>query len=339
MEEVRLISGVNRSCIYDLPRRDYHFVPNEIKGLIEKIEKQPIAVFDSLTEDEKEWVSEMEQQEWIAKVPAPTVEFFSKLNLEWESPSIITNAILEDGEHLGKSLKLVDELICKFIVIQCSDLKRLENILKQHFKVSNFQNIDVILEGGSLDQLEDLREQYPILGNVYTTENSEQEDVFQLVNSEERKPALTVNIDAFTEAQEHHLYYNRKLFISSGGEIKNAPESTQVFGNINELKGSGQLLAIVLTEEFKRNWYVSKEKCTVCKDCEFRMMCVDTREPKQNAEGEWYHEEECCYNPYISKWKGEEGYADLSSCGVEVLKGSQTINHQQLELINEELWS
>ena len=58
----------------------------------------------------------------------------------------------------------------------------------------------------------------------------------------------------------------------------------------------------------------SKDYINVCKDCEFRYSCTDSRIP-MNINNEWFYESECNYNPYISKWSNEIGYISLSDIG------------------------
>ena len=41
-------------------------------------------------------------------------------------------------------------------------------------------------------------------------------------------------------------------------------------------------------------------------------MCPDDRIPVKCKGGGWKQETECFYNPFIAKWKGEEGYLPLS---------------------------
>jgi hypothetical protein len=114
------------------------------------------------------------------------------------------------------------------------------------------------------------------------------------------------NIPLFSESQLHHTYFNRKLFISNSGDIKNAPECTTIVGKIQEITKPKELIALIKTREFQKYWYVFKESCEVCRDCEFRHVCVDNRVPHQREDGHWYHQEECNYDPYTGKWKEEE---------------------------------
>lgn len=86
-------------------------------------------------------------------------------------------------------------------------------------------------------------------------------------------------------------------------------------------------------------WHSAKTKTDICQNCEFRYMCIDNRLPTQRqTDGLWYHTVECNYNPYIAKWKGEEGYRTLAQCGVKSDETGFSIDHERIAKINEELW-
>ena len=67
-------------------------------------------------------------------------------------------------------------------------------------------------------------------------------------------------------------------------------------------------------------------------------MCFDNRIPIKRNEKEWFMESDCHYNPYIAKWKGEEGYKTLTECGIQSNKEGFKINRKKLNTINKELW-
>jgi hypothetical protein len=152
------------------------------------------------------------------------------------------------------------------------------------------------------------------------------------------RDTIFVNHQVYKESQKHHTYFNRKLYIGEKGEIKNAPECEEIFGYIQDIEDINEIKKIIEKPEFQKYWYVHKEICDVCKDCEFRHMCVDNRLPYKRKENEWYHKVECNYNPFICKWKGEEGYRTLAECGVISNENEYTIDHERIAKINEELW-
>jgi hypothetical protein len=67
-------------------------------------------------------------------------------------------------------------------------------------------------------------------------------------------------------------------------------------------------------------------------------MCTDNRVPFKRKKNEWFHKTECFFNPYISKWKEEEGYKTLSECGVISNENGFSIDHDKIAEINKVLW-
>ena len=164
-------------------------------------------------------------------------------------------------------------------------------------------------------------------------------DFIQIINNDSPFPKFAPSDLLYIESQSYNTYFNRKLYIGSNGEIKNAEESEKIFGYIQNLESSEDLKKIILTSEFQKYWLVKKEIIDICKDCEFRHMCVDNRLPYKRKENEWFHKIECNYNPYIAKWLGEKGYKTLEECGVFSNENGFFINHEKISKINEVLWN
>ncbi len=62
-------------------------------------------------------------------------------------------------------------------------------------------------------------------------------------------------------------------------------------------------------------------------------MCVANRLPIKRRDESWYHQIECNYNPYIAKWKGEDGYKTLIECDISVNLFGVNINNKKNQLI------
>lgn len=151
-------------------------------------------------------------------------------------------------------------------------------------------------------------------------------------------PLFKIELDSYRESYFRHKYYNKSIFINKRGEVKNTHKSKKVYGNVKSIKDVLELKKIASQAEFQKYWFAHKELCDVCKDCEFRHMCVDNRLPYQRKDGSWHHKIECDYNPYICKWKGEEGYKTLEECGVVSNENGFSINHEKVAAINKTLW-
>ncbi len=79
------------------------------------------------------------------------------------------------------------------------------------------------------------------------------------------------------------------------------------FGNINNIS----LQEVVDDNDFKSLWYIKKDNIEVCKDCEFRYMCIDCRCFIKDKSNIYSQPSKCKYNPYIGKWEGEKGYTPI----------------------------
>jgi radical SAM protein with 4Fe4S-binding SPASM domain len=72
-----------------------------------------------------------------------------------------------------------------------------------------------------------------------------------------------------------------------------------------------ELKQLSTDKEFTKLWNIKKDDTKVCKDCEYRYMCVDDRIPIKISETEYKYSTECGYNPYIAKWQDEEGWISV----------------------------
>lgn len=263
-----------------------------------------------------------------------------KIQLKWESPSKIENAIISVSEKnglldlskLSKILDILQELLCKHVVLNITCDPTMEGfksilatldkfnihsatiLLGYHEEYFSNNFADLIIDSGCVFSC--------IIFNSPFDKNFSNLIHFtskkQIFNYKKSFSQFASNIPLFLEAQNYNTYFNRKLFIGAAGEIKNAPECEEVFGNINKLNLKEDLEHIIEQNTFQQFWKINKDQCFVCKECEFRYMCVDNRKPYQSSDNIWFYKTECNYNPYIGKWKGEEGFQSLGELGIKL---------------------
>ncbi len=329
MSEAIFVNGYLRACIYDLSRNDYLFVPNKANDIIEKInfKKKSEIVLSDL---EYKWLDIFLLKELFFLVPKKAAKNFPKLNLDWESPSLITSSSVEYSSNFQRSLDLLDELICKQITIFCDSEEYIEEIANKHLCVTNFQNVDFLIKGKnkSID-INCYKEQFNVINDIsFLNKRKENNNFFS--------PFLVVNIDFFSESQKFNVYFNRKIHIDNNGNILNNYKSQEVYGNINSISDLNQFIDDI---SILYEWNVNKDKIDICKDCELRYMCLDDRKPiKKNINDTYFNNLECRYNPYIAKWEGEEGYKTLAECGVISDENGFYIDHDKIAEINKALW-
>jgi hypothetical protein len=243
---------------------------------------------------------------------------------EWHSPSIITNATIEVSVHngltnfdnLSRLLDMLAQLICKHMFIKIIDVIPVADIANLVDKITstNTYSVQLVLpyddeyysnEFGRII-IGQNKISYVIIEGSPFEKNIEDKIYFSkrdlVLKYEKSESQFSVHHSLFEESQKHHTYFNRKLHIGRAGEIKNALETENVFGFIQEISHFDQLLGIISSPEFQYYWFVHKGICAVCQDCEYRHMCVDNRVPICREDGSWYHALACNYNPYTGKW-------------------------------------
>ncbi|MDL2141418.1 grasp-with-spasm system SPASM domain peptide maturase [Flavobacterium tructae] len=325
------VKGFSRSIIYDLTRKTYDFIPN---GLFEILEQGIIDVEDyyktleksvhSIFEDyiqfllEKEYIFEIYNDSEISDYP--------NLELEFDYPSKISNAVIDFDDSfdlLLESVSRLEMMNCNFLSIRilseisCGDLEKIldfffESVIFSIDIVVNYNSnlsIDFIktlilkssrinsifVFGSPIDQYDNSLLSNG-MGDITYLKGTYQKDKILKIKGEQD---FIVNIKLFTESMNFNNFYNKKVYISERGDVKNSPFTEEVIGNIFK-----DLLDDLLNKDsFTNLWKVKKDNIVVCKDCEFRYMCVDNRIPKVKSDSEWFFEDECNYNPYLHSWK------------------------------------
>jgi SPASM domain peptide maturase of grasp-with-spasm system len=325
------VEGYTNIAFCDLERQCFHVYPKS------KFQNPAIPKDEKL--DMNRFVTEQATDEAIAflkerklimtdETIAGNVHIKAPTFYKWKSPSLITNAIIElsDENKLLNVTKFInvltclDAMLCKhlFLVIKRPvTLRRLELLIACIHK-ANVQSVKLAMPYRQIFYTDEFGElimkhekiQFVILESSPFEKNIENKIYFitkklNTYNLKKQKQFVS-NIPLFSESQLHHTYFNRKLFIGSSGEIKNAPECAIAVGNVHEISDPEHLISLIKTKDFQKYWYVFKESCEVCKDCEFRHVCVDNRVPHQREDGHWYHQQECNYDPYTGKWKDEQ---------------------------------
>ena len=135
----RIVKGYSRSLICDIQRSSFRFIPNEIadmlietKGMtVEQIKRKYNNEFDQIIQENFDLL-EMEEILFFTENP----EWFTTLNLEWDEPTELTNAIIDiDPEHKFDFASIWDqlgELGCEHIQIRIYkkiEIELLESIL------------------------------------------------------------------------------------------------------------------------------------------------------------------------------------------------------------------
>ena len=130
------VKGFKRSVIINLWKHEYHFIPNL---LYEKITKQWIKIpFETIQKSEidNEYIDFLLKNNLAYLFNSEEIKNFPKLNLEWDSPAKITNAIIDvkllNMNDIKSFIAQVYKLGCNFIQLRFYnnlDIENIENIV------------------------------------------------------------------------------------------------------------------------------------------------------------------------------------------------------------------
>lgn len=324
------VKGASRSIICDLQRGRYHFITNDLFSILNSQDKLSIAdIVDYYGIENREIINDyftfLESEEYIFFCDFIELDFFPKLDLTWDNPSTITNAIIDTdyiSNHDYPSIfKQLDSLGCNALQLRffCEiSIEELSNTLRfldtssitsielflpystdlTEGKVIKFANehlrVNLIVIHSYFEQkkIEDVSLPYCYI--LFTDDQIKGEDHCGFISKE----YFSIGIESFTEAQSFNSCLNRKISIDKGGFIKNCPSMISSFGHIQD----NRLEDILLNTNFTDVWNVNKDQIDICNDCEFRYICTDCR--AITIDNLHYSKPlKCSYDPYNEIWE------------------------------------
>ena len=326
------VRGANRGIICDLQRRTYVFVPNSLIALFNSESILDIDLVNSELDVEsidvfEEYVTMLKSQEFIFEITDSDKKLFPGLDLSWDFPAQISNMIIDIKEYLPYDFNLlvkqIEEVNCRYLQIRSFELIQFETLkhIVDSINGSLIRAIDIVIPdvGNILIMTEILDwvarnkkiRTLTFHSSATTQLLAEASHGFGTVMSiTERITSVThcgnihptyfsPSIETFTEAQSHNSCLNRKLAIDPEGNIKNCPSLPETFGNIAHTR----LLDVAMSGAVMRYWSISKDSIKICRDCEFRYICIDCRAYLDDPNDIHSKPLKCGYNPYNSKWE------------------------------------
>lgn len=365
-EEVKLVKGYYRGIAYDLHRNNYDFLPNELIDVLIKqngkslrtLKKNLLEICTEATY--KEYLDFLLKKEYIFLIDKKYISLFQTLNQHWELPSLIYSAIIDvKNPELflkNKVIEQLEEIGCKHLLLRFNDLNTLSliNQFILNYKNSGFHSIQIWInmkqktfKNSDLKKIciENPKVTNMSFFNCPTQSTKSQIRIFNEVtikiyngiwqDSDDclvQQSHFKINISNFIESTHYNNYFYQKIFIDDNGFIRNAPLCSSQ-GNV-----SNTLIKSILTPDFKKYWFSNKDNTIVCKDCEYRYMCIDSRIPKEINKEFWGHNNNCNYNPYICKWKDENKYVSIEECGNYFKEIGFVPDHEKIRALNEQIW-
>ncbi len=349
-DHIKPVKGYLRTMLLDVNNHKYVFIPNNI------LNKNNIYINDNNYITYKKATGISLDPDYIVLIDPKDEVNFIKSNYKWNNPFDITNAIIDIGD------KKIDDNIYRDklnnISVMHIQLRFISNCdmdyllyLVNFFNNIAIRSIQIVL---NYEIKENIDNYYKLINIDKVTKieifNYNEDKIDRYVNPYKiiyfYKRGLDINecgkigIEYFTLCQNHYyesLEYNtclnRKLSINQDGYVCNCPSASITYDHISKCN----IRSLINKNSFNNCWYLSKDKIFVCKDCEFRHICTDCRVFIAEKSIIYSHPTKCTYNPYIAKWKDEDGYISVCEIG-EYVNGKFILNKHKINNINALNW-
>ncbi|MDR0675648.1 MAG: hypothetical protein LBF97_01220 [Elusimicrobiota bacterium] len=349
--DIFIVIGYTRSTIHDFTRGGFKFIPNILAKAIKKydgkIEYLDLKKKMSLNRMDlfNEYYNFLDENEYIFDTEESNLLNFIPINMHYEYPFDLLSVIIfisSDNINIIKASLLKNIFFniphFKFIIednISPSEIIEITNIIHSKFVAS----ITLLIgnkhkKSSSFKEIEKSSLINVIYSNINIDANYFISDEYQ-----KRYPFLFLYKGhlQLMEATEYNTYLNKRIFIDYQADIKHVPESTVILGNLSQIEKKDDLLIIINSDIYKNICSIHRNKIEVCRDCELRMICIDNRIPIK-IDNYWCCKTECSYNPYICKWKGEEGYIPIKECGSYEKETGFVPDKEKISKLNKQIW-
>lgn len=345
------IKGYNRAIIYDIGRKDYFFIPKEYFAILDT---NDFIKFDKIKDDEEreQFKSFLIDEEIVFEVyDINQKKRFKTLERKFETPNLLSNVVVNSNINPIFFDFIKDEYLLNLSIIAPRLDDDLYGIL-DGITVLEVDSVYLYIENFDSETFEEKRKllaKYNAVFSVnffnaipktelhYNIYFNFFDESFSTYKSKLTVDKLGINSEQFLEAYNNHSYYHGKVYIDINGNVKNGLNNSDNFGNISEISVE-KFKNIISSFEFREVGAIKKAETLVCRDCEFRYMCVDSRVPIK-GENIWYHQTECSYNPYLSKWNHEENYLNLRDSGIIVSDAGCAIDKNKLSQEFNKIWA
>lgn len=314
------VKGYTHSVLYDLQMCTYNYIPNLVFEILKMSQLKSVDELKLFYNNEYDSGIDHYFNYFAEKglgFYTNEPELFPDFDLSWDTPYEITNLIIDNSLEAVKQvvgLLEVDDLtiildkiddatisslsaISSFISYQSLQLfilydklvpQKIHKLLREVNRISS-----IVVFKAPIDEKESYNE-----STIVYIRNE-----FCLNGQCNIHPNyFSCNIPHFTEAQHFNTYFNKKLYISPNGDLKNTYNSAWI-GNIKQINTIKKIYDLMRQPDFLKLSTITKDNIQVCKDCEFRYMCTDDRIPVQEQNGEWTHLIPCNYDPYTGEWR------------------------------------
>ncbi|OFX26692.1 MAG: grasp-with-spasm system SPASM domain peptide maturase [Bacteroidetes bacterium GWA2_31_9] len=318
--------GHQRSIICDVQNLEYYLIPNDLCNIVNLLKENSIEQIKKLYDNKfnkeiDEYIDFLIQNDLGFYCDKNDLDLFPKINLDWDYPGLISNAIIEVNVNSKFNFENIfyqlEKLGCRAILLKfygAFDYEFISEILTK-LKISRIESVEILIKyikKFNYNDFIDFCRKNQRIRNVKFYNAKTNKLIFS-DNYEQKISFITkdildtncinicpdnfiTNLSFFSEAQNYNTCLNRKICIDVNGNLKNCPSMKKSYGNINEIK----LHDVVKSAAFTEYWAICKDKITVCKDCEFRYICHDCRAFVTDSSNIFSKPLYCNYNPYTA---------------------------------------
>ena len=322
------VKGISRSTIVDIQRNEIFFIDNHLYEILgecrEKSWQDILEEYDESSQDVvNSYLNFLQENELCMWTDTP--ENFPPLDLSYDTPSIISNAIIDvkafSDHPWAQILEELASLGCRDIQIrhydalEAADLEILLNKLQgsyiksiellfpyqpyytrkylQQLTQKNIRIKNIILHNAPFDEIYSYDPGRGMGNIIFVKKEIDSNQHCGIVNKDY---FIIHDPRTFGEFKNFNSCLNRKVGIDEYGNIKNCPTLPTIYGNIKTDK-----IKDAITDQFKEVWSVNKDQIDICKVCEFRYVCSDCRAFTKN-DSPLGKPLKCGYDPYQMEW-------------------------------------
>ncbi|MDR2127318.1 MAG: grasp-with-spasm system SPASM domain peptide maturase [Prevotellaceae bacterium] len=317
------VKGDKRSLIMDIQRNNFNFIPNVLFEILTKHRTKSINRIKKIYHEEQaidDFFDFLIKKEYGIFVNS--LGNFPKMDIGYQSPSLITNAIIETDRYSQHNYDNIfaqlSNVNCVAVEMRFYDFIVLQDLIKivNQTYDSTFRTINIFLpysveyEQDTMKEflLQNARVQHLIIYDapqfIFTTEEQNSSCLEYVPYTMDGRCGnvsphyFRANREMLCESIKWNNCLNRKVCICKDGNIRNCTSMVQQFGNIETC----DLKHVITQKTFTKLWNINKDKISVCHDCEFRYMCHDCRAFIKDSNNIYSKPLNCKYNPYETIW-------------------------------------
>lgn len=348
-EDILIVDGYSRSLIIDFTRKKSLFIPRLWSRIIKKYNKK--RNYDEIEDaiNRKPLLSSLmnflHKNELIWDMEIELIDKFPCLEFVYEKPQFIDMIVVFISETNLYDVKLFFKkepyAYIRTVQLICYENKAADLIdliinipyptriflhyNKEFFDIDNFYN--------------KIPKKY--LDNIVLSElnNCRSTNYRDLVLKNKTGDAFVSNFYQVCSAFNNNSFLNRTLFVSPNSYVYPNYDfnSNAKYALVEINDGKVKIEHLLNNNDFIELWKLSKNDIEVCKDCEFRFICIDCRIPEKMNK-HWRYRDFCTYNPYICRWQEEEEYISTLSCGHYSESGKFIPNKTFIRDYNHRIW-